>query len=219
MIEIPKAYKKGSVVFLNCKIDLSERVLIPRPETEYWVKKVIKEIKKNKEKVMVLDIFAGSGCIGIAILKNAANLCKRVDFTDVSSKAIKQIKKNLTINEIPQDKYKIYKSSFFQSLNKKYDLIVANPPYVAEKRIKEVGKSVLKYEPGIALFSGKEGLDHIKKFLKEAFNFLKKNGIIYLEFDPQQKGRIEKILKKQTYNNFKFFKDQFKKYRFVKIKK
>ncbi len=219
-IKLPKAYQKGFINFLNCKIDLSKRVLIPRIETMYWVKKAIKDIKKNNKEIEALDIFSGSGCIGVAILKKIPVLCHKLDFADKCQKAVNQIKINLKINNIPEEKYKVYKSSFFNKIpKKKYDFIFANPPYVAKKRISEVGKSVLKYEPQEALFSGEDGLGHIKEFLKKAKSFLKKEGCIYLEFDPQQKGRIEKILQKQNYSFFKFHKDQFKKYRFVKIKK
>ncbi len=220
MVKIPESYQKGYINFLKCKIDLSEKVLIPRTETKYWTQKVINKIKKERKKLKVLDIFAGSGCIGIAIFKNAKKFIKKITFIDISEKSIKQIKKNLKLNKISSENYEIYKSSFFKKAKKrKYDLIVANPPYVAEERIKEVGKSVLEHEPKIALFSGKKGLSHIKKFLKSAKKNLEKDGTIYLEFDPQQKGRIKKILKEEGYNHFKFYKDQFKKYRFLKIKK
>ena len=217
--ELPKAYQKGFILFLGCKIDLSQRTLIPRAETAYWTKKVIKIIQKNNKSIEALDIFAGSGCIGIAILKKIPSLCQKLDFADKNQKAINQIKINLKANKVPRKKYKVYKSSFFNKIPKKeYDYIFANPPYVAKKRINEVGESVLKYEPQDALFSGQEGLKHIEVFLKKAKPFLKKDGYIFLEFDSQQKGRIEKILQKQNYSFFRFYKDQFKKYRFVKIK-
>jgi len=218
--KLPKAYQKGFTIFLGCKIDLSQRVLIPRIETMHWAKKAIGDIEKNNKPIDALDIFSGSGCIGIAILKKIPSLCHRLDFADKYQKAINQIKINLKINEIPKEKYKVYKSYFFNKIPKKrYDFIFANPPYVAKERISEVGRSVLRYEPQEALFSGEDGLKHIEEFLKKAKSFLKKEGYIYLEFDPQQKGRIEKILQKQNYSFFKFHKDQFKKYRFVKIKK
>lgn len=216
----PKAYQKGFIIFLGCKIDLSQRVLIPRIETRYWVRKAINFIQKKNKVVNILDIFSGSGCIGIALFKKINSLCSKIDFADKSQKAINQIKINLKINKISKEKYKIYKSSFFDKIpKKKYDFIFANPPYVSKKRIKEVGKSVLKYEPLEALFSERDGMKHIIKFLKRAKLFLKKDGIVFLEFDSQQKGRIEKILHKQNYSFFRFYKDQFKKYRFVKIKK
>ena len=219
-IKLPKEYETGFTYFLDCKIDLSQKVLIPRIETMYWVQEAINAIKKKGKTVNALDMFSGSGCIGIAILKKTDLLCNRLDFVDKEQKSINQIKINLEINEISKKKFRIYKSSFFDKIPKgEYDFIFANPPYVAEKRMNEVGESVLEYEPREALFSGKEGLDHIEIFLRKAKPFLKKEGYIYLEFDPQQKGRIEEILQKQSYSFFRFYKDQFKKYRFVKIKK
>ena len=223
--EIPDEYRKGFTKFLNCKIDLRNRVFIPRIETEFWVGKVINEIQYASKKrslnscVFILDMFAGSGCIGIAILRACPEFCRRVDFVDNDKKAIEQIKINLKLNKIPKERYKIYKSDLFEKLkNKKYDIIFANPPYVAKERVKEVQPSVLRYEPKKAILAGKKGLFYIKKFLKEAKKHLKKDGIIYLEFDPLQKEDIEKISEKEKYKNFQFFKDQFKKYRWVKIK-
>jgi len=219
--EIPNEYRKGYTKFLNCKIDLRNRVFIPRIETEFWVKKAINQIqyaliqRSSNYRVFILDMFAGSGCIGIAVLKNTKN--SFVDFVDSDKKAIEQIKINLRLNHIPQNRYKIYKSNLFEKLKRKYDYIFANPPYVAKERIREVEPSVLKYEPKRAILAGKKGLFYIRKFLKGAKKFLKPKGIIYLELDPQQKAEIKDILEKERYKNFKFFKDQFNKYRWVRI--
>ena len=244
--EISIEYQGGYTKFLNCRIDLSKKVFIPRIETEFWVKKAIKEIKKSQkskvpirpslralgksQKFEILDMFAGSGCIGIAILKNIKN--SFVDFVDIDKKAIGQIKINLKLNKISPKRYKIYQSNtraerkvkkifisstLFEKLKGKYNYIFANPPYVAKERLKEVQPSVLKYEPKISFLAGKKGLFYIRKFLKEAKRFLKPGGIIYLEFDPEQKNDILNILKKENYKNSRFFKDQFKRYRFAKV--
>jgi len=201
--------------FLNCKIDLSKKVFQPRMETEYWVRKSLKELKteNGKLKIKILDIFAGSGCIGIAILKNIQN--SFVDFVDISSKAIEQIKINLILNKIAKNRYKVIKSNLFEKVKEKYDFIFANPPYVALKRINQVQKEVLKNEPKEALFAGPEGMFWIEKFLKESKKYLKPRGIIYMEFDPQQKEKIKKFLEKENFQ-FSFHKDQFKKYRWLK---
>jgi release factor glutamine methyltransferase len=212
----------NGVDFLNCKIDVSKKVFIPRIETEFWVRKTIREIQKvisqkSLVKSRILDMFAGSGCIGIAILKNIKN--SQVDFVDIDKKAIEQIKINLKLNKISESCYRIYRSNLFEKLkNRKYNYIFANPPYVAKERIKEVDEEVLRTEPWISFFAGKGGLFYIKKFLKKAKNHLKKGGLIYLEFDPKQKEEIEKILKKAGYSDFQFKKDQFKKYRWLRIK-
>jgi len=217
-LKSPLQYKKGFVKFLGCKINLSKKPFIPRIETEYWVGKAIEELRTKSQESRILDIFAGSGCIGVAILKACPKLCQRVDFTDKDKEAVSQIEINLILNKISPKKYKIYHSSFFEKLKgRTYNIIFANPPYVAEDRINEVQRSVLEYEPKKALFSGKKGLNHIKRFLKEAKRFLKQEGIIYLEFDPRQKKEIEKILEKNEYKDYKIHKDQFKKYRWLKI--
>jgi release factor glutamine methyltransferase len=215
--------------FLNCEIDSSKKVFEPRIETEFWVEKSINEIKNLKleiKNLLILDIFAGSGCIGIAILKNIKN--SRVDFTDISKESIEQIKINLRLNEIPKDRYRIYKTNLFENLERKkpapyrnevsgagYDIIFANPPYVALNRISEVQKEVLQKEPREALFAGRDGMFWIKKFFKEVKKHLHKNGVVYLEFDPLQKEVIQKILEKEGFN-FSFRKDQFRKYRWLK---
>jgi len=216
------------IKFLNCKIDLSKKVFEPRIETEFWVEKAIKEFQNSEFRIQnfeVLDIFAGTGCIGIAILKNIENT--RVDFADISKEAIEQIKINLKLNKISPERYKIYKSNLFEKLapyrtcsgtglkNKRYDVIFANPPYVALDRISEVQKEVLEKEPKETLFAGRNGMFWIEKFLKEVKNYLKKGRILYLEFDPLQKEKIKEILKRGGFK-FSFRKDQFKKYRWLK---
>jgi len=211
--------KKKIVKFLNCKIDVSKKVFIPRIETEYWIGKAIKQIKKkNLKNLDILDIFSGTGCIGIAVLKNYPKLCKNLDFIDISKNAISEIKINIDLNKIPKNRCRAYTSSFFEIpkvYNRKYDIIFANPPYIAKKRIFQVQKKVLKTEPKTALFSGKDGMNHIKRFLRQVKNYLKPNGIFFLEFDPLQKKSIENILKKQGFK-FKFYKDQFKKWRWLR---
>jgi release factor glutamine methyltransferase len=192
-LKSPLQYKKGFIRFLGCKINLSKKPFIPRIETEYWVGEAIRELRIKNRELRILDMFSGSGCIGVAVLKHIKN--SYVDFTDNDRKWIEQIKINLKLNKVSPKRYKIYKSDLFRNLkNRAYNVIFANPPYVAENRINEVQKSVLEYEPKKALFSGKKGLNHIERFLKEAKRFLKQEGIIYLEFDPKQKKEIEKIL-------------------------
>lgn len=214
-VDLPVEYQKGFTEFLNCHIDLSERVLIPRSETEFWVKKSIKELKSAENRSpRILDIFSGSGCIGIAILKNIKD--GSVDFADVDEGAIRQIKINLKLNKINPRRYKIYESNVFDKIRGDYSFIFANPPYVAEDMISQVQPSVLKYEPKIALLGGKDGLFYIKKFLGQARRFITGQGVIFMEFSPGQEEDIEKILVREGYKKYRFFKDQFKKYRFLR---
>ena len=212
----PIDYLIGFVEFLGCKIDLSLRPFIPESETEYWAEKAIENMKAGKDRnIRCLDIFAGSGCIGIAILKACPEVCRRVDFAEIDKKFLKQIKINAELNRINKKRYKIIQSNIFQNIRGEYDFIFANPPYIARRRLNKVQKSVLNFEPKKALLGGKDGLLYIKKFLEEAKKHLRKNGKIYMEFDSFQKKEIEKILKKFNYNNCKFYRDQYNKWRYL----
>jgi release factor glutamine methyltransferase len=249
----PLDYVIGWKDFLGCKIDLSYRPLIPREETEFWVGGVVDRlceigsraprdtISHNNAPLKVLDLFAGSGCIGLAVLKNCQNV--EVTFADKEENSLKQIKKNLSIlipttlerppkgssgrfEVIQSDVFNLVASrgqSFERPLKdcppkalKKFDIIFANPPYIPIKRQK-VQKSVKDWEPHQALYSGVDGLMIIKKFLHEAKKYLNLEGKIYLEFGYGQKGAIEKLLRQNKYKNWEFHKDQFGKWRWVAI--
>lgn len=167
-----------------------------------------------------LDMFAGSGCCGIAVLKNVPN--SYCDFCDIDDNCLKQIRFNLKLNGINKNRYRIIKSDVFSSINYKlltnnYNLILANPPYVGLGEKNKVQKSVLDFEPKQALFAKDSGLYFIKKFLSQAKNHLAPDGVIYLEIGYNQKKEVAKLLKKFNYSNFEFHKDQFNKWRFVKI--
>ncbi len=201
------------IKFANCKIDFSKKVFRPRIETEFWVKKSLKELTEVGP-LLALDMFAGTGCIGISILKNIKN--SNVNFVDISEEAVGQIKINLKLNNIGKERYKIYKSNLFEKLKgEKYDFIFANPPYVALDRISEVDEEILEKEPHISLFAGKDGMDYIRKFFLQVKKYLKPNGKIFLEFDPFQKKKIKEILEKEKFK-FIFKKDQFGKFRWLK---
>ena len=207
----PVDYVIGFTNFLGFKIDLSQKTLIPRQDTEFWVEKELKNIHKGK----ILDIFSGSGCIGVAILKKRSKvLC---DIVDKEKKAILQIKINCELNKINSKRYKIIQSDIFKKVKNKYDYIFANPPYVAIKKIYSIQKSVLKYEPKVALFGGSDGLYYIKIFLKQARNRLNKNGKIFMEFSPEQKPALEKIILKNKYSSYEFKKDGNDRWRWVVI--
>lgn len=211
-MDLPEEYTKGYKYFLGIKIDLSLRPLIPRDETEYWVSSILKEIKKGAK---CLDLFSGSGCIGVSVLKNIEESC--VDFGEIEDKFIEQIKINL--NGFNKNRYRIIKTDIFLNIKNKYDYILANPPYVAEERIKEVGEDVLEFEPHVALFSGKKGMNAIIELINKGFNYLNENGLLVIEHDESQKEAIEELILKNKYSRFEFCKDQFDQYRFVKIYK
>jgi release factor glutamine methyltransferase len=209
----PIDYIIGWKPFLNCRMDLSERPFIPRPETEYWAEKAISEIKKRKKKVAVADIFSGSGCIGLAVLKNAKNT--KVDFIEKNPKFIKQIKINLRENRISPKRYRVVRSDIFKKPENKYDFILANPPYVGWKDF--VAEEVKKFEPRSAVFAAGNGLAIIRRFLKDARRRLNSGGEIWMEFGYGQKKVIESLLKKNNWEKYEFLRDQYGRYRLLRL--
>lgn len=217
----PVDYVIGFSKFLGCHIDLSLHPLIPRTETEYWVEKAIIELQTifpAETKLHILDVFAGSGCIGIALLKKIPN--STVDFVDIDDSALKQIKKNLELNKIDPSRYAIYKSDVFDGLpaGRKYDAVFANPPYISKASKEIMTKSVLGYEPHVALFSGEDGLDIIRTIFKTIRPHLTGTSFVFLEHDDEQVGDIESILTDTQFTEYEFYKDQFGLSRWVELK-
>lgn len=218
----PLDYIIGFMEFLGCKIDLSKKPLIPRVETEYWTEKAIEEIHHNFHscencEIGVLDMFAGSGAIGIAVLKHISGA--HVTFADSEKNCIEQIKINAKINKLQKEQYAVIRSNVFENIQGQFDVIFANPPYIPTKRKSKVQRSVIKHEPKAALFGGEEGLLYIQQFLGQAKSFLKPAGRIYMEFDSPQKPKITKLIKKFRYSGHEFQKDQYGKWRYVVILK
>lgn len=213
----PLDYLIGNKPFLNTTIDLRFHPLIPREETEFLTAQLIKQLKKqHSPQVNCLDIFAGSGCIGIALLKNIPWL--NVDFGEKNKKFIQQIKINLQLNNIPQERYRVIQSNIFQNIKGKYNLIIANPPYLSRKRKNLVQKEVLQYEPSSALFAKENGLFFIHQLIQNGRKYLLSPGTLYLEFDSWQKKPIEKMLKQANFPNFNFYRDQYHHWRWLSIR-
>ena len=216
----PVAYVIGFSTFLGCKIDLSLRPLIPRPETEYWTEIAIEKIKAQfgaNETIHCLDIFSGSGCIGIAVLSRIPNA--RVDFADIDPAAIEQIKINLELNNIDPSRYKIFLSDVFQNIpaGKKYEAILSNPPYIAHSDRDKVGQSVLDHEPHTALFAEDNGLELVTKTLTQSKEHLVLGGHVFVEHDDFQKEAIEEMFKVHDIYGYTFNKDQFGVWRWIEL--
>jgi len=227
--EEPLDYRIGWREFLGCRIDLSTRPLIPRDETEFWLAEALKEIKQGPTAgKQVLDLFAGSGCIGLAVLKHCPGV--GVTFGEREAKFCAQILKNIKLN--PPAKFdslttlesplkgssvnEIISTDIFSKIKGKFDYLFANPPYVATKRSR-IQTSVRDWEPAEALLAGADGLAVIRPFLAEAKNHLRPGGKIYLEFGYGQKGALEKLLRRNGYKTWSFHRDQFGRWRWVVI--
>lgn len=213
----PVDYIIGWVDFLGCKIDLSKKPLIPRVETEFWTEELIKNLKLKIKNYKILDMFAGSGAIGIAIMRHIKYA--QLTFVDSEKSCIDQIKINCKINKISPQKYSVIHSDMFENVSGAFDVIVANPPYIPnnQEARDRMQTSTLKHESHTALFGGGDGLFFIRQFLAWAKDFLTPNGTIYMEFDSPQKPSINRLLKKLGYKSWKFHKDQFGTWRWVSI--
>jgi len=215
----PLAYIIGNVPFLGTIIYLKSRPLIPRPETEFWVEKAIIEIRREQtgKPINCLDIFAGSGCIGVALL--ALIPSAKVDFGEKEESHIKDIKTNIEKNGIDNIRTKIFTSDVFKGIPpKKYDYIFANPPYVSTEDMDAAQESVKKWEPRGAIFAGHGGLFYIEETLKDAMRYLSPNGVLLMEFDPAQKEKLKTLA--QTYGYAVLFdKDQYGRYRLAAFTK
>lgn len=209
------SYIIGWTPFLGCRIDLSARPLIPRPETEFWTEQAIKTIKSvGPVRPRVLDLFCGSGCIGIAVLKHIPKAT--VDFADIENKYFAGIHKSLRLNKINARRAHCIRSDVFKKIgSKKYDCILANPPYIPTAG-RAIAKSVLSQEPKRALFAGRDGLIYVRKVLREGKKHLTPNGVLIMEFDPPQKPAIATYAAKQGWRT-EFFKDQYGRWRFAEF--
>jgi len=190
----PVAYITGRKEFWSENFIVNKATLIPRPETELLIYKLI-DLFKNK-RINILDIGTGSGCIILSILKELK--LARGTGIDICHKAIRMAKKNSeNLNLNKRVKFKVL------DLNRcnlgKYDLIVSNPPYIPSIDIKNLSKDIKNYEPLIALHGGVDGLDLIKKVIYKSNHLLKKSGLLSLEIGYRQYQKVNYILKKHGY--------------------
>jgi len=185
----PIAYILGEKEFWSKKFKVTKDTLIPRPETELLVDKLL-DIFKNK-KISILDIGTGSGCIILSLL----NSLKKSSGTgiDISKKAILIAKKNAHKYNL-QSRVKLINKSYENIFNTKFDLIVSNPPYIERKDLKNLSDDIKRYEPRIALDGGNDGLDLIKKVIYKSRNILKTKGTLALEIGNEQIKKVSKIL-------------------------
>ena len=186
----PVAYIIGKKEFWSQDFAVNHATLVPRPETELLIYKVV-DFFKN-ERINVLDIGTGSGCILLSILKEL-DLSRGVGI-DISTKAIKTAQINSkNLNLFHQSKFKVFDISKFNV--GKYDLIVSNPPYIPSKDIKNLSKDIINYEPLVALNGGLDGLDLIRKVIYKSNSLLKRNGLLAIEIGFNQYLKVSSLLR------------------------
>ncbi len=195
---IPVAYITGKKEFFGLEFIVEKGVLIPRPETEILVERVIERLDKRK-KYLGLDIGVGSGAIAIALLKNLPKL--NVIGIDISEKALEIAEKNAKIHGVDR-RFSLIKSNLFERLEGyKFDFIVSNPPYIPEGEYENLQIEV-KYEPKEALIAGKEGTEFYERIVEKAIEFLKERSFIAFEVGYSQAEYVENLLKSYGFTTF-----------------
>ena len=190
----PVAYILQEKEFWSKNFFVSCDTLIPRPETELMVEKLVKIF--DEKKISILDMGTGSGCILISLLSELKK-SKGIGI-DISKKALIIAKKNIEKHKM-QNKIRLLNKSLDSKFYKKFDLIVSNPPYIRSLEIQRLAEDIKKYEPRIALDGGNDGLDLIKKVIYKAKDILKVNGMLALEIGNKQFKKVSKILLKNNY--------------------
>ena len=195
----PVQYITGKTYFYGLEFFCDKFVLIPRFDTEVLVEEVIKRAPKNCE---LLDLCTGSGCIAICVKHERDDIA--VSASDISKEALLVAEKN-------KDRYnldiKLIQSDLFENIDKKFDIIVSNPPYIPTKVISGLEDKVKDFEPKGALDGGEDGLDFYKEIAKEAVNYLKDESILIMEIGFDQGEDVSDILHDNGYKNIEVIKD------------
>jgi len=206
----PIQYIIGTTEFYGLTFLVNENTLIPRPETEELVEWIVVESRKSKvERLKILDIGTGSGCIAISLAKNLPNA--EVFAMDVSEKALVTAKKNAEINTVSvnficADILKLLTFDFQPST--KFDIIVSNPPYVRNLEKSEIKPNVLEYEPHLALFvEDTDALLFYRKIAQQAKQNLSENGMLFFEINQYLGKETVELLEDLGFNNVLLKKD------------
>ena len=184
-------------------------VIDPRPESELIIEEAIKlfDLKKN---IRILDIGTGSGCLSVSLAKEFIN--SKIIANDISVKAIHVAKKNFKIHQCEQIKTKLCS---IDKIKDRFDLIVSNPPYIANNEYLKLSKDIQKFEPKIAFLAGNDGLFFYKKFAKILPNLMKSKGFLVLEIGQKQALECKKLFIKSGLKFVKKVKDLQKKDRIL----
>ncbi len=203
----PIQYLCGITFWRDLKLQVTNKVLIPRPETELIVDIVFNIFRKKSEKLFFAELGTGSGAISIA-LALAYPLSKGVA-TDIEQDALEIATKNY-IKSTKQSNLKFYCGNWWsplESFKGKLDLAISNPPYIPRDTYEKLPKEVKNFEPKIALLGGEDGLKHIREIIQKAPLFLKERGWLILENHFDQGEKVKQLLIKNKFTSIEIMKD------------
>lgn len=194
--KIPYQYVLGEAEFYGLTFKVDPSVLIPRPETEELIHLIIKEQKDKASQI--LDIGTGSGCIPISLKKYLPKVT--ISAIDISEEALTTAIENAKLNRVEVDFFKADALNLDDDKFPKYDVIVSNPPYIAEKERAEMDETVKDHEPHLALFvSDDKPLIFYDRIGDFALNHLAEDGILYFELNQQLAFETEKLIKEKGF--------------------
>lgn len=211
----PIDYVLGYTDFLGARVDLSHHPMIPRPETEHWVKQAVAELREHSNPRLI-DLFSGSGNIGLGLLKQLPNAT--VEFSELDPNLNEQILKSVRLNNLAEARVKIFAGDALEGMTGQYDAIFANPPYVDLAAREDLDKDQREYEPQLAFFGKNKGLYHHQLLIENAWNFLVPGGAVYMEADEDQRPYIEEMLVGTPWT-YEFWSDQYGQIRFPVLRK
>ena len=203
----PIQYLCGITYWRDLKLKVTNKVLIPRPETELIIDIVFNIFKNKSEKLFFAELGTGSGAISIALA--LAYPFSHGLATDVDQDALEIATKNY-INSSNQSNLKFYCGNWWSPLESckgKLDLAISNPPYIPRDTYEKLPKEVKNFEPKVALLGGEDGLEHIREIIQKAPLFLKEKGWLILEIHFDQSEKVKQLLIKNKFTSIKIVKD------------
>ncbi len=218
----PRAYAEGIAGFRLLELAVDRRVLIPRPETEGLVERVLawsagRWGRGNGEGGTVLDLGTGSGCIALSLATEGR--FSRIVATDVSADALAVARANAErVQPTPMPEFRL--GDLFQPVaGERFDVIVSNPPYIAGPEYAELDPSVRDFEPQVALLSGPDGLAHTRAILEAGPDYLAAGGLLALELDSRRAEQSAAIARAFGFRDVRVERDVFDRSRFLLARK
>ncbi len=200
----PIQYITGEAEFYGLRLKVNSDVLIPRPETEHLVEKAI-ELARGHDRPRILDVGTGSGAIAIALAANLHDA--QIHATDLSAAALKIATANAARNGVGE-RVLFHEGNLLAPVaGKQFDLIVSNPPYVAENDRNSLSVEVRDFEPAQALFGGGDGFDIYRRLIPAAFDAIAGGGFQLLEIGFGQEGAVRGLLAAAGFSGIEFARD------------
>jgi release factor glutamine methyltransferase len=188
----PVAYITGRKEFWSFSLEVNKDVLIPRPDTEVIVEETLNICRAQAfDELSILDIGTGSGAIALALAKELPQA--KIVATDISPEALAVARKNARRLGLKKQ-IEFLQGDLFEPVNGIFDIIVSNPPYIADQEYQELPTGVKDFEPREALWAGQTGLEFYEKLIYQSKNHLHENGWLLLEIGAKQEASVRKIM-------------------------